>query len=181
MAAALPAPGQAYLQQLDGLIAVGIGPHARYRTHRETIDKLTDAIHRRRSVQMRYLSASRNATTRREVDPYRLWYASGAPYLIGHCHIHGEIRLFAVERIRSCTLTDHAYQLPLHFDFEAYVQDALRVMRGGPPVPVELLFDKATAAWVKDHAWHPGQTCVPEKDGRLRMTLKVAATLEPVG
>jgi predicted DNA-binding transcriptional regulator YafY len=180
-AAALPAPGHAYLRQLDGLLAIGLGPHVRYGEHRETIDKLTDAIGRRRTVQMRYFSASRNATTRREVDPYRLWYASGALYLVAHCHLRGEVRLFAVERIRSCTLTDHAYQLPLHFDLDAYVQDALRVMRGGRPVTVELLFDKPTAAWVKDRTWHPSQECVEEKGGRLRMTLKVAANTELVG
>jgi len=46
-----------------------------------------------------------------------------------------------VQRSRSCTPTDHAFQLPLHFDLEAYVRDALRVMRGNP-VSVELLFDK---------------------------------------
>jgi len=180
-AAALPAPGHAYLRQLEDLLAIGFGPHVSYRTHRETIDKLTEAIGRRRTVQMRYFSASRNATTRREVDPYRLWYASGALYLVAHCHLRGEVRLFAVERIRSCTLTDHAYQLPLHFDFDAYVQDALKVMRGGRPVTVALRFDRATAAWVKDRTWHPSQECVPEAGGRLRLTLKVAVTPELVG
>ncbi len=180
-AAALPAPAHGYLQQFEGILAIGVGPHVSYRTHRQTIDTLTEAIGRRRTVQMRYFSASRNVTTRREVDPYRLWYTNGALYLVGHCHLRGEVRLFAVERIRSCTPTDHAYQLPLHFDLETYVQDALRVMRGGRPVTVELLFDKATATWVKDRTWHSSQECVPEKDGRLRMTLKVAATPELVG
>ena len=80
----------------------------------------------------------------------------------------------------SCSLTPHAFQLPLHFDLEAYVGDALRVMRG-KPVTVELLFDKATTARVKDRTWHPSQTTAPEKGGRLRMTLTVAATPELVG
>ncbi|RPJ79113.1 MAG: WYL domain-containing protein [Acidobacteria bacterium] len=168
----LPAPGHTYLQQLDNLLAIGFGSHVSYREHRETIDKLTEAIGRRRTVQMRYFSASRNATTRREVDPYRLWYANGALYLVAHCHLRGEVRLFAVERIRSCTPTDHAYQLPLHFDLEAYVQDALRVMRGGRPVTVELLFDKATAAWVKDRTWHPSRLL---KNAHLRRSRAPAA------
>jgi predicted DNA-binding transcriptional regulator YafY len=130
-------------------------------------------------VQLRYFSASRNTTTRREVDPYRLWYADGSLYLAAHCHLRKSVRLFAVQRIRSCTQTDHAFQLPLHFDLEAYVQDALRVMRGSP-VTVELLFDKATSAWAKDRTWHPSQEAVIT-GGRLRLTLKVAATPELVG
>ncbi len=56
---------------------------------------------------MRYYSASRNATTRREVDPYHLRYVGGALYLIAYDHRRREVRLFAVERIRSLTLTDH--------------------------------------------------------------------------
>ena len=179
-AAALPAPGHAYLKQLDGCFAIGFGPHVSYRQHRETIDKLTEAIAKGRTVQLRYFTASRNTTTRREVNPYRLWYAGGALYLVAHCHLRDSVRLFAVERIRSCTVTPHAFQLPLHFDLEAYVADALRVMRGRP-VTVDLLFDKATTAWVKDRTWHPSQRLTPQKDGRLRLTLKVATTPELVG
>jgi predicted DNA-binding transcriptional regulator YafY len=178
--AALPPPGAAYLQQLQGLFAVGLGPHKRYREHRETVNGLTDAIGKARTVQLRYFSASRNRTTRREVDPYRLWYAAGGLYLVAYCHLRRDIRLFAVERIRSLTITDHPYQMPLNFDLEAYVQDALLVMRGRP-VPVELLFDKATSAWAKDRIWHPTQEATLLKDGRLRLQLRVGETPEVVG
>ncbi len=177
---ALPPAGEAYLRQLQGLFAVGLGPHKRYREHRETVDRLTEAIGKARTVQLRYFSASRNRTTRREVDPYRLWYAGGGLYLVAHCHLRREVRLFAVERIRSLAITDHPYQMPLNFDLEAYVRDALVIMRGRP-VAVELLFDKATAAWVRDRIWHPSQELAPLKDGRLRMRLRVGETRELVG
>jgi len=50
---------------------------------------------------MRYFSASRLRTTRREVDPYRLWYASGGLYLVGYCHWRKEPSMFAVERMKA--------------------------------------------------------------------------------
>lgn len=177
---ALPPAGAAYLQQLQGVFAVGLGPHKRYRDHREMVDRLSQAIARRRTVQMRYYSASRDRTRRREADPYRLWYAGGGLYLVAHCHLRHEVRLFAVERIRSLTITDHPYQLPLNFDLDAYVQDALLVMRGRP-VSVELLFDKATSAWARDRIWHPSQEATLQKDGRLRLRLRVGETPEVVG
>jgi predicted DNA-binding transcriptional regulator YafY len=90
------------------------------------------------------------------------------------------VRLFAVERIRSLAITDRPYQLPLNFDLEAYVRDALLVMRGRP-VPVELLFDKATSAWARDRIWHPTQEATLQKDGRLRLQLRVGETPEVVG
>ncbi|WP_447601054.1 helix-turn-helix transcriptional regulator [Nitrospira sp. Nam80] len=179
-AAMLPPQGLELVQQLDGMFSVGLGPHKRYRRHRETIDRVTQAIAGKKTIQMRYDSASRGRMTRREVDPYRLWYASGGLYLIAYCHLRREPRMFAVERIRSVTPTDHPYQMPLHFDLDAFVQDALTVMRG-PRIEVVVEFDKATAAWVKDRVWHVSQKIERRPAGRLRMTLTVADTRELLG
>jgi predicted DNA-binding transcriptional regulator YafY len=178
--AALPPPGLDFVRQMRDFLSVRFGPHKTYRAHREVIDRATRAIADRRTVQIRYLSASSGKTGRREVDPYHLWYAAGGLYLIGHCHRRRDVRMFAVERIRSLTATDHPYQLPLGFDVAAYVQDALVVMRGRQ-IAVELLFDRPTAAWARDRVWHPSQELAPLKGGKLRMTLRVADTRELVG
>ena len=179
-ATALPPEGTTYVQQMQKSFAVGLGPHKTYRQHQQTIDQLTRAIAQSRTIQMRYYSASRDVTNRREADPYRLWYTDGALYLIAHCHRHREVRMFAVDRILSLTITNQPCQLPLSFDFDTYVRDALVVMRG-KPIEVELLFDRQTAAWVKDRQWHQSQQCAVHKDGRLTLRLQVADTRELVG
>lgn len=178
----LPATGleSKSVRELQGVFAFGIGPHKDYRAHRGTIDHLSTAISKMRTVQMRYFSARRNQMTRREVDPYRLWYAAGALYLVGYCHLRKDVRMFAVERIKSLTLTDHPYQMPLGFNLEEYVQDAIGVMRG-KPIDVELQFEKMTAAWAKDRLWHPSQKLTRLKNGDLKMTLTVADNRELVG
>lgn len=178
--AALPPEGLALVQQLEGTFSVGLGPHKRYKRHREVVERVSQAIAEKKRMQMRYDSASRGRVTRREVDPYRLWYASGGLYLIGYCHLRNEPRMFAVERIKSVTLTDWPYQIPLHFDFEAFVEDSLTVMRG-PRIEVELIFEKGTAAWVKDRVWHPSQQLQRLPGGKLRLTLAVADSRELVG
>jgi predicted DNA-binding transcriptional regulator YafY len=58
----LPPESLAYVQQMQNVFAVGLGPHKTYRLHRETIDRLTHAIAKKRTVQMRYFSASRLRT-----------------------------------------------------------------------------------------------------------------------
>ena len=88
--------------------------------------------------------------------------------------------MFAVERIRAVTLTDHPYQMPLGFDLEAFVQNSLTVMRGRP-IEVTLRFDKATAAWAKDRMWHATQKITPLKAGGMLMSLTVADSRELVG
>lgn len=180
-ATALPPQGHEYVRSMEQMFSVGLGAHKNYREHRQTIDLISQAIDKRRTAQIRYFSASRNNTGRREVDPYYLRFAGGGLYLIGHCHLRKEVRMFAVERIRSITLTDHPYQMPLDFKVDEYVQDALGIMRSGRRIEVELLFSKKAAAWVKGKTWHPSQQIKLQKDGRLKMTLKVADNDELVG
>jgi predicted DNA-binding transcriptional regulator YafY len=178
---ALPAEAEEYLRNLQGAFTAAIGPHKRYREHRETIDHLARAISKHRTVEMRYYSASRDKTTQRKVDPYHIWFAAGALYLIGYCHLRSDVRMFAVDRIRSLTVTNHPCQMPLGFDVEAYVRDALVVMRGGEQIEVELRFDRKTTAWAKDRIWHPSQKATVGKDGCLTLELTVADTPELVG
>ena len=178
--AALPPQGHEYVRSMEQIFSVGLGPHKSYREHKQTIDLISQAIDKRRTAQMRYYSASRDQTSRREVDPYHLWFAGGGLYLIAYCHLRKDVRLFAVERIRSIALTDHPYQMPLGFNVQEYVQDALNVMRGRR-IEVELLFSKKAASWVKDKSWHPSQETSQLKDGRLKMALKVSDNEELVG
>jgi predicted DNA-binding transcriptional regulator YafY len=180
VSSALPPQGHEYVRTLDNLFSIGLGPHKNYQQYKTTVDLITHAIDRRRTAQIRYFSASRGKTGRREVEPYRLWYAAGGLYLIAYCHLREDVRMFAVERIRSIALTDRQYQMPLGFEVEEYVQDALMIMRGRR-IDVELLFSKKVAGWVKDKLWHSSQETVSMKDGRLGMTLKVADTDELVG
>lgn len=158
---ALPPSGLDFIRQMSEFFSIGLGPHKAYARHRETLERLNQAVAERRTVQMRYHSASRGRVTRREVDPYHLWFASGGLYLIADCHVRRDVRMFAVERIRSLTVT------------------ALVVMRGRL-IEVELALDRATAAWARDRIWHPSQRVVPTRQG-LRMTLQVADTRELTG
>jgi predicted DNA-binding transcriptional regulator YafY len=179
-AAALPPQGHEYVRAMEQMFSVGLGPHKKYGEHKKTIDLISQAIDKSRTAQMRYYSASRNSTGRREVDPYHIWFVAGGLYLIAYCHLRRDVRLFAVERIRSITLTDHPYQMPLGFNMEEYVQDALSVMRGRR-IEVELLFSKTATAWLKDKSWHPSQETSLLKDGRMKLTLKVADNDELIG
>jgi len=67
--AALPPGGAQLVRQMREWLSVRLGPYKPYRKHRETIDRLSRAIAERRTVQVRYFTASRQVTTRREIDP----------------------------------------------------------------------------------------------------------------
>lgn len=179
--AALPAAAVEYIGNLEGWFSAGVGPHKNYMEHREKIEQLARAISKRRTVEMRYYAATHDKTSRRKVDPYHLWYAGGALYLIGYCHTRKDVRMFAIDRILSLTVTSFPCQMPLGFNLEEYVQNALTVMRGGPQIEVEVKFDRQTSAWVKDRIWHPSQKAILGRDGCLTLTLQVADTPELIG
>ena len=178
---ALPSGADSYVRSLQGGFSVGLGPHKRYREHRHTVEQLARAIANHRTVEMRYYTAARDTTSRRKVDPYHIWYAGGGLYLIGYCHMRRDVRMFAVDRIRSLAITNKPCQMPLGFDVDAYVRNALVVMRGGALLDVVLHFDRRTSAWVKDRIWHPSQKATFGKDGCLHLLLRVADTPELVG
>jgi predicted DNA-binding transcriptional regulator YafY len=89
--------------------------------------------------------------------------------------------MFAIDRILTLTVTNIPCQMPLGFNVEEYVKDALTVMRGGPQIEVELRFDRKTSAWAKNRIWHPSQKATVGQDGCLTLTLQVAHTPELVG
>lgn len=181
VAGALPASADEYMQKLQGWFSAGIGPHKVYLEHRERIDQLARSIGKKRTVEMRYYTAGRDKTSRRKVDPYHIWYAAGALYLIGYCHLRREVRMFAVDRILSLTVTNLPCQIPLGFNMGHYVGGALSVMRGGPLIDVELRFDRKTSTWAKDRIWHPSQKATIDRKGCLILKLQVADTPELVG
>lgn len=178
---ALPAEAEEYLQSMQGWFSAGIGSHKDYREHRENLDQLARAIAKKRTIEIRYYTATRDRTSRRKVDPYHIWFAGGALYLIGQCHLRSDVRMFAVDRILSLTVTNLPCQIPLGFNVEDYVRNALSVMRGGELIEVELRFDRQTSAWAKDRIWHSSQKSTMDKDGCLTLQLLVSNNPELVG
>lgn len=49
-AAVLPPASHDYVEQLQGIFTVGIGPHKLYRQHRDNIDRLTQAVGQSKTV-----------------------------------------------------------------------------------------------------------------------------------
>jgi predicted DNA-binding transcriptional regulator YafY len=177
----LPHESTEFAHTLQGCFSAGVGPHKLYAEHREKIDQLARAITRHRTVEMTYYTASRDKTSRRKVDPYHVWYAAGALYLIGHCHLRDDVRMFAIDRIISLTVTNLPCQLPLNFDVQEYVRNALVVMRSGTPIELELHFDRKTTAWAKNRVWHPSQRITVDPDGCITLKIDVARNAELIG
>lgn len=126
----------------------------------EKLEKLHRAVLQRKKVFLVYNSFWRAEQTRRWVDPYGLVFSRSDPvgvvfgrsewFLVGHCHLRGEIRVFHVDRITALEVNPEKPSQP---DFD--VPQGLRLreqvavfpwqIRAHPPRPVEILFQPPLA------------------------------------
>jgi predicted DNA-binding transcriptional regulator YafY len=170
--AALGPEVAAFAARLGESFRVLPGPHKRYANVREAIQTLNEAVLGRRSVQMSYRTGRTGKVASRRLDPYRIWYRSGALYVIGHDHQSGEVRTFSVDRIRSAALTDAAFRVPPSFDFDAYTASSFGVV-AEPAMRVRIRFAPRFALYVEERQWHPSQKLEALPDGGVELTLEV--------
>jgi predicted DNA-binding transcriptional regulator YafY len=170
----------AFLARLSDSFRVLPGPHKRYDEARETIQVLNDAVIGRNSVHLRYLSARSGVESLREVDPYRVWYRSGGLYVVGHDHLSGEIRTFAVDRIREIRSGERRFTPPADFDFDTWIAGSFGVV-AERPTRVRIRFEASQRTYVSERNWHTSQKLRPRPDGGIDLELEVGATAELMG
>ena len=122
-----------------------------------------------------YFSDSRRELTRREVDPYRLYYDPQleALYLFAWCHLRKAIRTFAVHRFRQVTITDKHFESRGAFSPETYLRGAFRIWRAENAVTVKIAVDPEAAGWVSERQWHASQKTRRRARGGCELTFTV--------
>lgn len=172
------APLLARLQTILGEGNVAVGDiEKRIRFHRQAARVhdgkhftlvATAVLQRKRLVIDHYVRA-RDETVTREVSPQRLTFYREAWYLDSWCHLRNELRSFALDAIRSVTLSTEKAK-------EASDKDIARVLDGGYGIFsgkqvewAELEFTSEQARWVSKEVWHPDQKGQVLEDGRYRL------------
>ncbi len=144
----------------------------------KSFNALTSAIVRRRRLDLRYWSASRNETTRRLFDPYALSSLHDGWYVIGHCHLRVDIRMFAIQRVESLRDTGETFDRPADFRVEDYLKGSFRAFRGGGDHHVVLRFKPEVARRFAEKKWHASQVLEPQRDGSLIARLQLNNLVE---
>ncbi len=175
--ATLPSEYIAYLEKLAFSLEVGIKSHKPYGRFQQTLTLVQEAVQRQCRIDISYFTMSRNDSTRRTVDPYKVWFYDETFYLIGYCHLRGDTRLFAVDRIESITLLETHFDLPQGFDAEQFMQSSFGVFRG-EPVKVQIRFSPESAGYIKEKIWHPSQVIALQPDGSVIFSAVVAGIEE---
>ncbi len=174
----LPSKVRARLPSLDQRVAVKAKLPAEGEIAR--FDELLDAIRRDRRLELRYWSAYRAEETRRRVDPYVLYQVGWRWYLVGHCHLRGNLRLFELGRIRELRLLDELFERPQGLELEELMAGSLGVIlqAEGSSEDIVLHFGAFAARYVRETRLHASQQLAELPDGGVELRLHVAITAE---
>jgi predicted DNA-binding transcriptional regulator YafY len=162
--------GRAYAEEIkDHLVATFVGP-GDY-AENTIVPAIEGAIQREHCLHLRYWSP-RGEMTERRVDPYVMWYADWRLYLVGHCHLRGEVRTFLVDRILTIEILDEPFDVDPDFDVRAFTGSGLGAW-SGERHRVELWFSPPVAHLARERRFHSSQQ-VTEADGGARVIMEVA-------
>lgn len=129
---------------------------------------IADGLQRGKQLDLTYDVASRAETTRRLVDPLRVFVLDGSGYLEAWCHSADGLRRFRLDRIAAVEATelavaDHDVELR---DVSAGWFDALK---DAPLVTIALEHE---AAWVAEY--YPVESVTPGADGAVTATMRIS-------
>ena len=136
------------------------------------VGRLTTAALERRRVGMTYHSFNSRRVKTYEIEPYQVYYAQGGLYVLAVVPAYGEVRQFAVERIKSLTMTDDRFTPDPSVDVTRHA-DSLGVNLGGRPEAVTIEFQPEAARYVAEREYHPTQELQPGEDGSVLLKMRV--------
>ncbi|MDP2645526.1 MAG: transcriptional regulator [Desulfobacterales bacterium] len=173
----LPPESITYLENVEQTLQFGFKPYKEYGKFKEIIRQVNEAAINKKSIEIVYYTMSRKSESRRKVDPYRIWFFNGTFYLIGHCHFRGDIRIFALDRIKLLHQTQNSFEIPDDFDLKEFLKPSFGVFQG-KAVNVKIRFSPDAAGYIKEKIWLEGQIIHEQADGSLVFEAEVAGTEE---
>ena len=91
--------------------------------------KINKAISEKRKILILYGDVYKNMKER-FVDPYEIIGFKGSTYLVGHCHLRGEVRIFKLSRIESVKYTDCTFETNDTYDLPKIMASTLGIHIG---------------------------------------------------
>jgi predicted DNA-binding transcriptional regulator YafY len=172
----LPKPLYRQMADLRGSFLSGIPAQKDYRTYREFIEVIQEAIESRKALQLFYHPRDQTPAERK-VNPYAVHLHNGTLYVIGYCHLRKDIRTFVVDRMQKIKMTDQTFPAPVGFSLANYLRHSFGMFTEDL-VRVKVRFHKSLTRYLLERRWHQSQKNKKLKDGSLEIAFEVAGTKE---
>jgi predicted DNA-binding transcriptional regulator YafY len=146
-----------------------------YKVDETIFHKVVDSLFRRESLRISYYTPHKDETTDRVIQPLHLLCYMGSWHLIAFCTLKGELRDFALSRIRTIEPVSQGIKLPKRItSIKDYINKNFGVMSGGKSVEVCLKFAPEVSPWISEQIWFRGQEVSINADGSVCLKFPVA-------
>ena len=152
-------------------------PMGTRRVNREVFETLSFGLLNRRQLKIRHLRRQTGEETERRVSPQRLVHYRYNWYLDAWCHVRNDIRIFAVDAIRSAQALDDPAREVADERLDEVLRAGYGIFAGHAVDRAVLRFTPSRARWVASEAWHSRQVGRMEPDGSY--VLEVPYSQEP--
>jgi len=141
------------------------------RVNREVFEALSVGLLSRRRIRIRHLKRGSGELSERVVSPQRLVHYRYNWYLDTWCHVRKDLRVFAVDAIKSAQVIEEAAREVGDESLDRVLGAGYGIFSGAETQTAVLRFTPERARWVADEVWHSRQAGRIESDGSYVLEL----------
>ena len=124
------------------------------------------------TIRTVYYTQSRDEVSYRDIDPYYLVPRDHRFYLIGYCHMAGDVRTFRISRFRDVKQLDQTFDKG-EFNLKTYLKNTWSIERGEGQIHFKIRFHKEVARYVREEELFVKPRMANQKDGSLLFEVTV--------
>lgn len=157
---------------------VNFKPNSAWHTKvsQEILDTLHSGCAEGQVLEIEYQSVhGENAgkTKTRKVGPEYLLFNEAGAYLVAKDLIQGDVKTYALPRIRSAILTEDHYEATIT-DGQKSLKDNFGILSVGSVQEVEILIQEPIASFVAERRWHESQRVIRVAGGiKLKLEVRI--------
>jgi predicted DNA-binding transcriptional regulator YafY len=143
-----------------------------YSEHAEIIEELTSAIINRTTCSICYTTYSYEKVKEKcfNINPLYFFERDGGLYVFVITTKYGDVRLLAVERIKSIELIEQQFKSPNDFDPAVLLKKAFGVF-WDDPFTAKIWFSASQARYIRERKWAENETIEEQADGSIILTM----------
>ena len=136
-------------------------------------EQLSHAVFKQIEVRFEYKKPGAVRYEQRYVQPYHLGCVENLWYLFAFDMDRGELRTFALPRIRNVRVSKTKFRRPMDFSIGRYLEQSFGVFARPTKTKhtIHIAFDSFAAALVQERQWHPSQKVKQLRDGGIELSL----------
>lgn len=145
----------------------------------EVFDAVGRAVRTERELAFLYKKLGAETEGQRQIRPYHLGCVNNQWYVFGFDLQRGDVRTFALTRLRAPQVLEVGFERPADFSIDAYLSDSMGVFRGGETIEeVRIRFDSWAAQIVRERVWHSSEKKTDLEGGVLELELRLSSLEE---